>query len=610
MIKLSDYVIQFFVDRGIEDAFLVSGGGIMHLLDSVGRNPGMRYYCNYHEQACAIAGEGYARVTTRPGLCLGTTGPGAINALSGMMSAWVDSVPLILLAGQVRTDIIADYDHVRQVGPQEGNVVAMARPVTKYAVTIRDPRRVRYELECAYHQAISGRPGPVVLEFPLDVQAAMIDETTLDSYQPEKQGSAGVSRGVSSVIHAIRAARRPLLVAGNGIHASGSRGLLYELLERTQIPVVMPLTAKDLIHETHALQMGIFGPAGQRRANFAVQSCDCLIGLAAGLNLQKTGFNLAGFAPKARKVLIDIDEGQLTHQSLKPDLAIHADIGEFLKEFLRQTEGVSLHPSGTWLEACQRWKSLYPPMTPDYYQDRDHVNTYVLMDTLADLLAPEDLVVTGNGTEVASFFQAFKIQKGQRAFNIGWGAMGWDLPIAIGACIGSGRRQTICVTGDGSIQWNIQELLTIRNYNLPIKIFVVNNQGYTCIRGTQNTFFNGRLVGADPASGVANPHFGRLAAAYDIPYGAIQTNDGLAEGIRRVLAVDGPAICELNVAVDQGISPRVSSFRRDDGTMESRPLEDMAPFLPREEVWRNMHLFDEQCDSEALDPALCESRTS
>ena len=347
MIKLSDYVIQFFVDRGVQDAFLASGGGIMHLLDSVGRNPDLRYYCNYHEQACAVSAEGYARVTTRPGLCLGTTGPGAINALSGAMGAWVDSVPLVILGGQVRTDIIADYEQVRQVGPQEGNAVAMAKPVTKYAATIKDAKRVRWELECAWHHATTGRPGPVLLEFPLDVQGAMIEESELERYLPAPPAYTRqtLERDAARVIEFIESGRRPLLVAGNGVHYAGARKLLYKLLEQTGIPIVLPLTAKDLVHETHPLQLGVLGPSGQRRANFVLQNCDRLIGLAAGLNLQKTGFNLAGFAPKAKKAFVDIDRGQLHHQSLKPDLAVQADVGEFLEEFLRQAADRDLRPT-------------------------------------------------------------------------------------------------------------------------------------------------------------------------------------------------------------------------------------------------------------------------
>jgi acetolactate synthase-1/2/3 large subunit len=599
MIKLSDYVIQFFVDRGVRDAFLVSGGGIMHLLDAVGRNPGLRYYCNYHEQACAIAAEGYARATGRPGLVLGTTGPGAVNALSGMMGGWVDSVPVILLAGQVRTDIIADYDKVRLIGPQEGNAVGMAKPVTKYAVTLKDARRVRWVLEYAWHAATSGRPGPVVIEIPLDLQGATIDETTLEGFTPEPppaDAQRDLERGVARVIEASRAARRPLFVAGNGINASGARELLYRVLEQTGVPIVLPFTAKDLVHETHPLYMGIFGGAGQRRANFTVQNADCLISLATGLNIQKVGFNLAGFAPKARRVMVDIDAGQLACQPVKPDLAVQADIRCFLEEFLRQTKGVDLKPAARWLQACARWKERYPVMTPDYYSDPEHVNTYAIMDVLSEALAPEDQVMTGIGTEIASFYQAYRVKQGQRTYISGWGAMGWCLPLAVGTCIGGGRR-TILVTGDGSIQWNVQELMTVAHYRLPVKIFVCNNSGYTCIRATQKNFFQGRFVGSDPGSGVANPDFRHLAAAYGIPYRTIRNNTELAGGVAWALATEGPTMCDLNVAVEQAIYPRVSSVRKEDGTFETRPLEDMAPFLPREEVWENMHLFD--ADDEA-----------
>jgi acetolactate synthase-1/2/3 large subunit len=596
MVKLSDYVVQFFVDRDVRDAFLISGGGIMHLLDSVGRNDGMRYYCNYHEQACAIGAEGYGRATGRPGLCFGTTGPGAINALSGILGAWMDSVPVVLIGGQVRTDIIADYDKMRTKGPQEGNTVGMAKAVTKYAVTVKDPRRIRYELERAYHEATAGRPGPVVLEIPLDVQGAMIEESELESYVPEPARADGeqlLATGVARVIEAIRSAKRPLFVAGNGITLSGSRRLLYDLLERTGVPIVLPITAKDLVHEDHPSYLGVFGSAGQRRANFAIQNCDCLIGLAAGLNLHKVGFNLSGFAPKARRVLVDVDEGQLKYQAVQPDLAVKADIGDFIREFLGQIGAADLAPADKWLNACAEWKCRYPIMTSDYYQDPDYVSTYVLMDALSDALGPDDQITTGNGTEVVSFFQAFRLKEGQRAYISGWGSMGWDLPLSIGTCIGNGRKRTICVTGDGGIQWNIQELLAIRKYDLPIKVFISNNNGYTCIRATQKNFFQGRFVGSDPQSGVANPDYRHLAAAYRIPYIQIRTNADLKDGIAQVLEIEGPVICDLNVAVEQGISPRVSSVRRDDGTFESRPLEDMAPFLPRDEVWYNTHLFDE-----------------
>ncbi len=598
MVKLSDYVVQFMVDRGIHDVFLASGGGIMHLLDSVGRNPGITYYCNYHEQACAVAAEGHARMTGRIAACMATTGPGAVNALSGIVAAWVDSVPLFVLSGQVRTDLIADYSKVRQVGPQEGNVIAMAKPVTKYAVSVRDPQTIRYAMERAFYEASTGRPGPVWIELPLDIQAAAVDETQLEGFAPaEPQKDVcgeELAAQVALVLEELRLAKRPVIVPGNGIHYSGSRDLLREFVKRTNTPVILPLTAKDLFEESHPLQLGVFGGTGQRRANFAIQNSDCLITLAAGLNVQKIGFNLAGFAPKAKKIVVDIDTGQLFHQIFKPDISIPADVRGFLQESLRQLTGHTIAPKQRWLAACDTWKSRYPVMVPEYYADEEHVNTYRFMDALSNHLTSGDALVTGNGTDVVSYYQAFRVSSGQRTINTGWGSMGWDLPNAIGICIANKKGRTVCVTGDGSIQWNIQELLTIRRYDLPLKIFVFNNRGYTCIRSTQTNFFNGRFVGSDPGSGVANPDFELLASAYGIHYSAIVRPSDLDTGLRQVLSQDGPVLCEINVAVGQGISPKASAFRRDDGTLESRPLEDMSPFLPREEVMANMHLFDEE----------------
>jgi len=592
---LSDYVIQFLADKGIRDTFLVSGGGIMYLMDSLARNPGVRYYCNYHEQACTVAAQGYAQVTNGVGAAIVTTGPGGANAVSALPAAWVDSIPLMVICGQVKQELIADYARIRQIGPQEGNVVGMAAPVTKYAKSVRNPRTIRYELEYAYSQAVSGRPGPVLLELPLDVQCADIEPAQLEGYTaplPSPKERAKLSDTVAQVLGEIRRARRPILICGNGIHRARAQELLRAVLEKLQVPVVLPITGKDILEEDHPMHMGVFGTAGQRRANFAVQNSDLLVAIGAGLNCQKVGFNISGFAPKARKLIVDIDEAQLQYQLIRPDFSIHADAADFLAAMLSQL-GEAPHAAPChWLEACDRWKKRYPPVTEDYFAEPNFVNTYVFYDRLSDILDSDALMVTGNALDTTSYFQAFRTKKGQRTINSGWGAMGWCLPMAIGACIGSGRRRTLCCTGDGSFQFNVQELLTMAHYRLPIQIFVLNNQGYSNIRGTQNSFFEGRFVGADAASGVGNPHFDRLAAAYDLRYSRIENHADLEAGIRRALAGDGPGICEVNVSPTQGIWPKASAFRRPDGTFESRPLEDMSPFLPREEIWENMHQFD------------------
>jgi acetolactate synthase-1/2/3 large subunit len=362
----------------------------------------------------------------------------------------------------------------------------------------------------------------------------------------------------------------------------------------------LPITAKDVLEEEHPMQMGVVGTAGQRRANFAVQNSDLLLSLGTGLNCQKVGFNFAGFAPKAKKIVVEIDGGQLYDQVIKPDVPIQCDVNLFLREMIAQLQGKPYSASADWLSACRRWKERYPLIVDEFLQDTEHVNSYVFMDKLSDLLRPTDVLVTGNGLDCASFFQVFKVRRGQRALISGWGSMGWDLPMAIGACVGS-RSRTICVTGDGSLQWNIQELLTLKRYRLPVKIFVFNNHGYQSIRATQNNFFEGRLVGADYRSGVDNPDFAKLAAAYGLAYSHIANHAELDGGIGDALSSEGPAICEVNIAPSQGISPKASAFRRADGTFESRPLEDMSPFLPREEIWENMHQFDE----ETIETSLC-----
>ncbi len=599
MVKLSDYVMNLLAARGVNTFFTVSGGGIMHLLDSMGSHKGIKYYCNYHEQACAIAAEGWARVANRPAGCLVTLGPGAVNAIAGVVGAWFDSVPMFVLTGQVRRDLIADYSKVRQMGPQEGRTVAIATPVTKYAKTVMDPLTIRYEVEKALYLSVSGRPGPVLVDIPLDVQAAQIDETQLKGFDPAELGEpwnhAAMMQGVTQALEWLLAARRPVLVGGTGIRMGGAYELFLELAETLRLPVVLPYTAKDLIPEAHPLNFGIFGTAGQRRANFTVQNSDLVLSCASGFSLSKVGFNFKGFAPKARKIMVDIDAGQLHHQVIKPDLAVLADVKAFLQELLRQAGGRALSPSHKWLPACRRWRERYPIILPEYFDDQKHVNSYVFMDRLADRLNEGDVFVAGNGLDCVTYYQSYKVKAGQRSMiSNNWGSMGWDLPLSIGACLGHGRRPTICMTGDGSIQLNIQELLFLQFHQLPLKIFIFNNRGYSSIRATQNAFFKGRFVGADPASGVGSPNFEKLAHAYNIAYFKINTNAELDSVIPAALATTGPAICEVNLAVEQGITPKASAFTRPDGTIESRPLEDMAPFLSREEVFENMHLFDDE----------------
>jgi acetolactate synthase-1/2/3 large subunit len=599
MIQLSDYVTRFLVEHGISDIFLVSGGGIMFLVDSVGRQKGLRYIANHHEQACAIAAEAHSRVTGKPSAILVTTGPGSANALSGLFGAWVDSVPVIVLSGQVRRQVMMDATKWRQLGPQEIDIVSMARPITKYATTILDPERVRFEMEKALHIATSGRPGPVWLDFPLDVQSAMLAEDRLQGFSPASSqpetAPQQIEDHVREVLDLIQSSRRPVLIVGNGIHHARAEGLLRDAVELLKIPAIATYGGIDLLEETHPSCLGRFGPGGTRRANFALQNADLLVAVGASLSLTSIGFNTAGFAPRAKKVMINIDANEMRKPNLTPDVAVESDAATFLGELIRQATQWPYRPPQRWLDACAAWKARYPSLMPEFFDDRDHVNSYVFVDRLSEALAEGAVLVTGISLDAASVYQAFRVKRGQRVIvSINSGAMGWDLPAAVGACVGNGRQPTVLVSGDGCFQFNIQELLTVKSYRLPLKVFLLNNAGYESIRSTQTNYFEGRLVGSDPASGIQNPDFGKLAEAYGLHYGYARNNADIDQAIGEALAADGPALVELNVSPTQPRMPKTMSFRREDGTLETRPLEDMFPFLPREEIDANMHMFDDE----------------
>lgn len=592
--QLSDYVIKFLEERAVTDVFLVSGGGIMYLLDSLGRSSKIKYHCNYHEQASAVSAEGFARLKGSPGVCFATVGPGAVNAISGLVGAWVDSIPVLVVTGQVRTAVTADYSVLRQFGPQEANAVGMATPVTKYCVSVRNPKQIRAVLEQAFYQLTSGRPGPVLIEIPLDIQSAEIDVSELEGFTPPpKRHSRLDSTVFTPAVEILKSSRRPLFIAGNGIRLSGSVQKLERILTSIGCPVVLPFTAKDLIHENFPLFMGIFGTAGQRRANYAVQNADCVVMVGAGLNIQKVGFNVKDFARLAKKIVVDIDHAQLVHQAIKPDFAIEADAGEFLVALdnaLFRTDYPQIDPR--WLEVCNLWRSKYPPLTEAHFGDRDTVTSYALVDELSKHVSETDTIVCGNGIETVSIYQSFRVQPNQRLLLSGWGSMGWDLPLTFGAHVASEDKRVICICGDGSIQWNIQELLTISARRANVKILVFNNRGYAAIRTTQDSLFDSRYVGADPRSGVHNPDFALLAKAYQMTYRTIKKQSQMASVIQDMLTSQLPELVEVCIDPKQGVFPKASSFRNPDGKLESRPLEDMAPFLPREEQKQNMSFFD------------------
>ena len=595
MILLSDYVIDFLVKKGITDIFLVSGGGIMYLLDSVGRNKKIKYISNHHEQASATAAEAWARTKNHISACLVTTGPGGTNAITGVAGAWVDSIPMIVISGQVKREVIADYSKYRQVGPQELNIIPMVKAITKYAVTVMDPNKIRYELEKCFYEATSGRPGPVWIDLPLDIQSANIEEKKIIFFVPPKKikNKNELINNVKKVVEMLKKSKRPIMIAGQGVRLSGGQKILEELVSKLKIPVIFPINGLDLLPENNKQVLGKFGPVGTRRGNFALQNSDLVISIGASLNTASTGYDFKGFGRNAKKIMVNIDQGEIENKKITIDFPIVADAKDFIKEFLKQINGIDLIPNKKWSSVCLYFKNKYPSINPEYFKDKKNVNSYVFFDVLSDLLTNKDVLVTGISLDACSMYQAFKVKKGQRAFvNKNLGQMGWCLPASIGACVGNNYKRTILVTGDGSIQFNIHELETIKYYKLPIKIFIFNNQGYESIRSTQDNYFSGNYVGSNKDSGVTNPDFKLLARAHDFKYENITNNDQLVNKIKKTLKTKGPVLCEVNIAYDQKRMPRVSSFRRPDGTLESRPLEDMFPFLPRDEIYKNMHMFD------------------
>lgn len=603
MIQLSDYVINFLEEKGIKDIFLVSGGGIMYLCDAVGRSGKIRYICNHHEQACATAAESYARLKNSPGVCLVTTGPGGTNAITGVAGAFVDSIPLMVISGQVKREIISDYKKLRQLGPQEINIVEMVKPITKYATTVMKPERIRYEMEKGWFLASSERPGPVWIDIPLDVQSSMIDEKKLTSYYPDHHEIPNLPllrKQVNIAVSLLKRSKRPVILAGNGIRLAGGIDSLKSLIKEMKIPVLHHINSVDILADDHPLNLGIYGPYGQRRANFILQNSDLVIGIGASLNISSTGFNYRGFAPYARKIMVNIDPGELYKKTLDIDLKIQADARDFLELLSESIKTGSSDISSSdfsprWLKACEYWKNKYPIILPEFFLDKNHVHNYVFMDILSEYLSTEDILVSGIGSEAAGLYTAFKVKNGQRAYvNKNLGQMGWCLPGAIGACIGNRRKRTILVTGDGGFQFNIQELAVIKHHKLPVKIFIMNNSGYQSIKNTQNNLFSGRLVGADKTSGVSFPDYKSLAAAYSLEYGYIRTNSDIEKQLKRALSCPGPVLYEVNINPNQSKIPRSQTVRQKDGTLVSSTLENMFPFLPEKEVYDNMHMFDEE----------------
>jgi len=594
-VRVADYIAQTLATNGVKHLFMIVGGGAMFLNDAFGLEKRIRYVCNSHEQACAMAAEGYARAAERMAVVCVTTGPGSTNTVTGVLGQWLDSIPVLYLSGQVRYDTAVPSTGLplRQLGDQEANIVDIVRPITKYAVMVTDPQLIRYHLEKAMHLAVSGRPGPVWLDIPLNVQSSLVEEVDLKSYDPQEDASptapALVERQVDELIERLSMSERPVILAGAGIRLAGAADAFYHLAERLGIPVQVAWDAIDLFPSAHLLYAGRPSTVGQRGANFVFQNADLLLSLGCRLNVRQIGYTFPAVARAAYRVSVDIDPVELRKPTIKIDLPINADAGEFIRVLDARLRSERIPKNTAWLSWCQERIQRYPVVMPEYSERPKPVNPYVFCDMLSQRLDAQDVVVSSNGASCVIPIQVMQIKRGQRHIvNSGCAAMGYGLPAAVGACFANGRKRVICLEGDGSIQMNIQEFETIAYHSLPVKIFVFNNGGYLSIRTTQNNFFDGHLVGESEESGVGFPDFVRVAKAYGIDACHIRDHRHMGEEIDKVIKADGPALCEVHMDSTQPFMPRIVSKRLPDGRMVSSPLEDMYPFLPEDEFLSNM----------------------
>jgi acetolactate synthase-1/2/3 large subunit len=591
--RVSEYISQALADLGVRHIFMLTGGGSMFLNYALGKNPQIQPIFCHHEQACAMAAEGYARITGQPGVLNVTTGPGGINTLNGVYGAYTDSIPMLVLSGQVKRETyIRSYDlpGLRQLGDQEADIISMVKGITKYAVTVTDPQEIRFHLEKAWYLAKAGRPGPVWLDIPIDVQSSQIDENSLEGFTPpltDPSEAIRLREEVRATLEKLKAAQRPVILAGTGVRLAGAVELFNEVVHLLGVPVTTGWT-HDLIASDDPLFCGRPGTIGTRPGNFAVQNSDVLLILGSRLNLRQTGYALKSFARAAHKIWVDVDPAELARPTIRPETAIVADARAFLAEMKLQME--TSHWDGTqfagWLTWCQARVKRYPPVSPHQRVFNGKINPYHFMETLFDQLDSNDVVVTGNATACIVAFQTAKLKLGQRLFsNSGSASMGYDLPAAIGAAVAHGGR-VICLAGDGSLQLNIQEFQTLAHYGLPVKIIVLNNEGYLSIRTSQKNFF-GDTVGEGPQSGVSFPDYVKLASAYGIPACRIEKADFVPD-LRAALDSAGPTLCDVSLDPSQGFEPRQSSRQLPDGRIISAPLDDLFPFLDRDELRENL----------------------
>ncbi len=581
--KLSDYVAEFLVQQGITHAFVVTGGASLHMIDSIARNPKIEYVCPHHEQAGAMAADGYARASGRLGVSIATSGPGGTNMITGICSSWYDSVPVLYLTGQVATFRFKADSGVRQMGFQETDIVEMCKPITKYAVTVTDPRQIRYELEKAVYIAHEGRPGPVLVDIPDNLQREQVEPETLEAYvPPHVEVAPELAASVAKMLSWLAESKRPVVVFGWGIRLAGAEAEARAFVERLGLPVNPTWATADMIAEDHPLRVGTFGTHGTRFGNYAIQNADLVISVGSRLDTHMIGSPFSTFCRGGRKVLVDIDAtelGKFPRYGLPIELPIVADAKAFFQEALRQSEGMAPPQTGEWKKKILDWKTKYPQLRPENAMSNT-LNPYVFVRALSDVAAADEVLFGDTGCGLAWMAQAFAFKPGQRfysAFNNT--PMGYGLPGAIGACFALGKQRVVCVAGDGGFMMNAQELATVAYHNLPVKLIIINNRGYSMIQQTQDQWLDSRYAASSEQGGLGFPDFGKLAESFGIPHITINANKNAAAMLKAFLDAPGPGLCNAELRPDERVIPQVKY---------GRPIEDPEPLLPREDFLADM----------------------
>lgn len=589
--NVSEFIFDFFSKKGVDTAFMVTGGQAMWLNDAVGKNKNYNIICTHHEQSATMSADAYGRMKNKPALTIVTAGPGSVNAMNGVVGGYTDSSPMIVISGQAALSFVQyqEETRIRQHGVQGINIKPLVENVTKYFITIDDPQKILYYLEKAYHEATTGRPGPVWVDVPLDIQRAEVNEKYLEEYVPEEQqeGRVSLKQAVRQAYKLLEQASRPVFLVGQGVSLSGARQEFYEYINTVRIPVITARLGIDLIESDNDLYVGRPGNYGERAANFAIQNADLILSVGCRMASSLVGHSPKMFGKNAYIYAVDIDQKELDKPGVKLDYKARLDCKAFLTALKEALGSHSLPSYEGWVKTCNTWKEKYPVVQPEY-KDQKPVNSYYFVDALSRIASSDASILVDTGSCFHVACQTWKVKKGQKYLTTGGlSSMGYWCA-GIGACMACDRKETIVITGDGSLQMNLQEFATIKHNNLPIKVFILNNNGYLLIRSTQHNFMQDRFVGESPKSGVWCPDSMEIAKAYGIKGIRIDAVEDMEDKIREALAHDGPVICEVMTPEWQLLIPRIASDKLPDGTLVARNYEDMFPYLPAEEVRENM----------------------